>query len=167
MTWQGSSGAITDGTTILKAIAGKLPAAKVEYDKYANFKGADRSAVCVVAVGERPYAEGKGDSAELTLDAAEIGTLDRAREQFSRVVLVVVSGRTVMLGDMVGKSDAVVAAWLPGSEGEGVVDVLFGDVKPTGKLSFSWPASVSQLPLGRIISGEVNPMWSAGYGLTY
>lgn len=167
MTWQGSSGAITAGTSILAAIKEKNPDAEVVYSKDASFEGVDRNAACVVVLGEKPYAEGVGDSETLSLGALASETFARARAKFSRVTLVIVSGRPVVLDSGELKADAIVAAWLPGTEGAGVADVLFGDAKPAGKLSFAWPRSVSQLPLDRFISGAEKPLWPAGHGLSY
>jgi beta-glucosidase len=64
------------------------------------------------------------------------------------------------------QSDAFVAAWLPGTEGEGVADVLFGDYKPTGKLSHSWPRSMAQIPIN-VGDKNYDPLFKYGYGLTY
>jgi beta-glucosidase len=81
-------------------------------------------------------------------------------------VLVVVSGRPLILGDAVDMADAVVAAWLPGTEGQGVADVLFGDYKPTGKLPFSWPRSMEQIPIN-VGDTKYDPLFAYGFGLTY
>jgi len=72
----------------------------------------------------------------------------------------------MIINDALDQADAFIAAWLPGTEGQGVADVLFGDQKPTGKLSFSWPRSMSQLPLN-IDSRNYDPLFKYGYGLTY
>jgi beta-glucosidase len=82
------------------------------------------------------------------------------------VVLVVVSGRPLILGDVLEKADAVVAAWLPGSEGAGVADVLFGDYKPTGKLSMAWPRVMAQIP-SHPGDAKYDPLFPYGYGLSY
>ena len=79
------------------------------------------------------------------------------------VVTILFSGRPMILGDSLDKSDGFIAAWLPGTEGEGVTDVLFGDFKPTGKLSFAWPRSMDQYPH----SADTNPLFAFGYGLSY
>ena len=165
--WQGVAGSITEGTTILSGLKESLPGTEVVYSKDASFEGAKRDAVCVVVLGERPYAEGVGDSETLSLGVEAAETFARARAAFSRVVLVVVSGRPVVLDAKELSADAIVAAWLPGTEGSGVADVLTGSRKPTGRLSFAWPASVAQLPLGRIIDGSETPLWPVGYGLSY
>jgi beta-glucosidase len=82
-----------------------------------------------------PYAEGNGDRKNPVLDAKDQLTLRAAKAAGAKVVLVVVSGRPLLLGEFADSVDAIVAAWLPGTEGGGVADVLFGRVKPTGKLS--------------------------------
>ena len=96
-------------------------------------------------VGETPYAEFFGDREELTLDKEDQYAIAAVKKAGIPIVVVVVSGRPLILGDALTQSEAVVAAWLPGSEGLGVADVLFGDYKPTGKLPFSWPRSTAQL----------------------
>ena len=82
------------------------------------------------------------------------------------LVVVVVSGRPLILGGALDMADALVAAWLPGSEGAGVADVLFGDYKPTGKLSFSWPRSMAQIPIN-VGDAKYDPQFPFGFGLTY
>jgi beta-glucosidase len=82
------------------------------------------------------------------------------------VVAVFVAGRPLIIGDVLAKCDAFVAAWLPGTEGQGVADVLFGDYKPTGKLSFSWPRTNAQLPINAGDRGY-NPLFRYGFGLSY
>ena len=82
------------------------------------------------------------------------------------LVAVLLTGRPVILGEIPDQAQALVAAWLPGSEGQGVADVLFGDYHPTGKLSHSWPRSVSQLPLN-VGDKTYDPLFPFGYGLRY
>jgi beta-glucosidase len=72
----------------------------------------------------------------------------------------------MILDKVIGKADAFVAAWLPGTEGDGVADVLFGDYKPMGKLSFSWPRTMAQVTVHRGDAGY-DPLYPYGYGLTY
>jgi beta-glucosidase len=81
-------------------------------------------------------------------------------------VVVLVSGRPMILGRALSLADAFVAAWLPGTEGQGVTDVLFGDHAPTGKLSHSWPRSMQQIPVN-VGDGSYDPLFPYGYGLTY
>jgi beta-glucosidase len=74
----------------------------------------------------------------------------------------------MIIGDVLPQADAFVAAWLPGTEGQGAADVLFGDYKPTGKLSFSWPRSMDQLPLNmNLPAAKYDPLFKYGYGLSY
>ena len=82
------------------------------------------------------------------------------------VVVILLSGRPMILEDALVQADAFLATWLPRTEGEGVADVLFGDYKPTGKLSFSWPRSMAQI---RIHKGDpnYNLLFPYGFGLTY
>ncbi|HSW40614.1 MAG TPA: glycoside hydrolase family 3 C-terminal domain-containing protein, partial [Acidobacteriota bacterium] len=84
------------------------------------------------------------------------------------VVVLLISGRPMILGDVLTDADALAVAFLPGTEGQGVTDVLFGDYMPTGKLSFSWPRSMDQLPLNIHVPAEkYDPLFPYGYGLTY
>jgi len=80
--------------------------------------------------------------------------------------VILVSGRPMIVTDTIAKVDAFVAAWLPGTEGQGVADVLFGDYKPTGKLSFTWPRSIDQVPIN-VGDKTYDPLFAFGYGLTY
>jgi beta-glucosidase len=82
------------------------------------------------------------------------------------VVVILVSGRPMILDPIINDADVIIAAWLPGTEGQGVADVLFGDYHPSGKLSFSWPRTMAQVPIN---VGDVNydPLFPYGFGLTY
>jgi beta-glucosidase len=139
MTWQGKEGNITAGVTLRQALEQR--GKDIVYAADGKFTDADRNAVCIVVVSEKPYAEGVGDRHNLRLDDEEYEVFRRASSEFSRIVLVVLSGRPVELGAMNDTASAVVAAWLPGSEGgDGIADILFGDVKPSAKLPVVWPA---------------------------
>src|SRR5690606_2494562 len=106
--------------------------------------GAD---VAVAVIGEAPYAEGNGDRENLSLNPADIAAVKALKASGTPVVVVLLSGRPLILGEVLDWADAVVAAWLPGTEGAGVTDVLFGDHAPTGKLSHSWPRDMGQVPI--------------------
>jgi beta-glucosidase len=163
ITWQGMSGDITEGTTILEGI--RATGANVTYSRDGSgVSGAHDVAVAVV--GETPYAEGEGDRPSgLGLDAEDRATLDRLRAAGIPLVVVLVSGRPMDIADLLPGWDALVAAWLPGSEGQGVADVLFGDVAPTGKLPMTWMRSFSQQPIN---DGDgKQPLFPYGFGLTY
>ena len=162
--WQGESGEITPGTTILEGIQGTVSASTmVDYDPYGHF--ASPADVCVAVVGEEPYAEGQGDSASLSLPIGDIRMLRRLPDQCDRIVVVLISGRPLIVTDYLEEWDAFVAAWLPGTEGQGVADALFGDVAFTGKLPYTWPRSVDQLPLGALQESGAEPLFPFGYGL--
>ncbi len=166
ITWQGRSGDVTPGgTTILagvrKAVSGN---ADVTYSK--DGTGAAGADAGIVVVGETPYAEFSGDRTDLNLAPEDHAAIRNLKEAGIPVVVVVVSGRPMILGDALDSADAVVAAWLPGTEGAGVADVLFGDYKPSGKLSFSWPRTMSQVGVHAGDPGY-DPLFKIGYGLTY
>jgi beta-glucosidase len=166
--WQGQVGSITPGTTIKDALE-ETSGGRVQYNKFAKFdniKDASgnpaRADVGIVVIGERPYAEGEGDRADLSLTANEIDLITRMRENSSKLVVMIISGRPLVITEQLGLADAWVAAWLPGTEGQGIADVLFGDVPFTGKTAFSWPASMDQVPLG---AGSGEPLFPFGFGL--
>ena len=120
---------------------------------------------CLGVVGELPYAEGQGDSARLNLPVNELRTLDRLADRCDQLAVVLISGRPLMIADRLDKWDALVAAWLPGTEGRGVADVLFGSIPFTGKTPYSWPRRVEQLPLDlNELEGEA-VLFSFGHGL--
>jgi beta-glucosidase len=168
LTWQGKSGQIIrGGTTILGAVRKAVsPDTVVSLGNPDGTIPPGADAVLVV-IGERPYAEMKGDSKDLTLPADDLALVKRAREAGVPVATVVLSGRPVMIGPVLDSSDAVIAAWLPGSEGAGVADVLFGDVKPTGKLPHTWPRSIEQVPCNAGDEHADNALFPLGYGLSY
>ncbi|WP_322820148.1 glycoside hydrolase family 3 protein [Chloroflexus sp.] len=164
--WQGRTGPIIPGTTILEGIqAAVSPQTVVEYNQHGRFTGdpGAADAVCIAVVGELPYAEGRGDSASLSLPPAENRVLRRMEEACARLVVVLVAGRPLLVTDELPKWDALVMVWLPGSEGAGVADVLFGDQPFRGRLPVTWPRSLDQLPVG---SGDGPPLFPYGFGLT-
>ena len=164
--WQGKSGDVTTGgTTILQAVRNAVSRrTRVTFSK--DGSGARGADVGVVVVGETPYAEGVGDRPELSLDAGDAAAIDRMKEAGIPVVVVLISGRPLIINDALAKADAFVAAWLPGTEGQGVADVLFGDYRPTGKLSFTWPRTNEQIPIN---AGDrrYDPLFPYGFGLTF
>jgi len=171
--WQGIDGNGMPGTTILDGIRAAVgPGTRVEFNRQGKFgnrldaNGKQLVAdAAIVVLGEAPYAEGLGDSATLSLPESEV--LERVRRQARHTIVVVVSGRPLVLTAQLGQMDALVAAWLPGSEGAGIADVLFGDFPFTGKLPFSWPRAVDQLPFAPDNApGCAAPLFAFGYGLT-
>jgi beta-glucosidase len=152
--WQGKSGSVTPGgTTVLAAIRKAVSkGAVVSFSK--DGSGAAGATLGVVVIGEKPYAEGAGDRTELSLAAEDRAVVDSMKAAGIPLVVILFSGRPMMADDVMGKADAFIAAWLPGTEGDGIADVLFGDYKPTGKLSYTWPRA----------GGEPLPV---GFGLTF
>jgi beta-glucosidase len=163
--WQGKSDNVTTGgTTVLQAIKNAAHGTQVTFA--ANGKGAEGADVGVVVIGETPYAEMMGDQQDLALSAIDVAAVENMKASGIPVVVVLLSGRPMIVDKIIDKADALVAAWLPGTEGAGVADVLFGDYKPTGKLSFSWPRSMAQVGVHQ---GDANydPLFKYGYGLSY
>ena len=118
----------------------------------------------IVVVGEVPYAEEKGDSTNLTIIEPGPSTI-RNVCRVVRCVVVIISGRPVTIEPYLDKIDALVAAWLPGTEGQGVADVLFGQYGFTGKLPRTWFKSVDQLPMN-VGDPHYDPLFPFGFGLT-
>ena len=161
ISWQGEMGETTKGTTILDAIKSAVGAdTNVEYSKNGTGVNGD---VAVVVIGEKPYAEMQGDRADLNLDNDDLSVINRLKKKGMPVVVVLLSGRPMIVTKEVNNWDGFVAAWLPGTEGAGVADVLFGDYNPTGKLSYSWPKSMNQFP----IKTNDDHLYDYGYGLSY
>jgi beta-glucosidase len=182
ISWQGSSGSITTGTTILQGITNVKP-------PVATMADAD---VVVIVLSElisnsfvknaSTYAEFEGDVESIdTLNPADISLLAQARMSGKPVVAIIISGRPVLINSpahptTLANADAWIAAWLPGTEGEGVADVLFGDYPPTGKLSHSWPPDDTSANImcgtapggyaqkNCIAEGGYKPLFALGYG---
>ncbi len=167
ITWQGKSGpVISGGTTILAGLRQVAPHGTeiVHSPDGATLTGAD---AVIVVVGEPPYAEMKGDRSDLTLPADDTALIAKARQSGAPVITVLLSGRPLVLGPALDDSSAFVAAWLPGTEGAGVADVLFGRAKPTGKLPRTWPRSNDQLGVTKADPAAANAQFQFGYGLSY
>lgn len=160
--WQGSTSNIPGATSILtgaKEVAGEAVVTTV-----------NDAETIVYVVGETPYAEWNGDVRNF--DDLYVGNLNNHvsqvrtwQETGKKVVVVLISGRPLPFTDLIEASDAFVAAWLPGSEGAGVADVLFGDYAPTGKLPHTWPKSADQIPINDGDGKE--GLFPYGFGLTY
>jgi beta-glucosidase len=166
--WQGQSGEVTSGgTTILQAIR-KSVSAKTQVTYSLDGSGAAGAVLGIAVIGETPYAEGVGDRGDLSLAKQDIDAVANLKKAGIPVVVILISGRPMIIKDVLPQADAFMAAFLPGTEGLGLTDVLFGDYKPTGKLSFSWPKSVDQLPLNiNVPKAKYDPLFQFGYGLTY
>ncbi|MFJ4786960.1 glycoside hydrolase family 3 protein [Streptomyces sp. NPDC088794] len=164
ITWQGSSGTNTTGTTILQGM--KNAGGNVTYSKDASAATSGYD-VGVVVVGETPYAEGIGDVGngnDLALTPADQAAVDKVCAAMKCAVLIV-SGRPQLIGNQLGDIDALVASWLPGTEGDGVADVLYGKRAFTGQLPVTWPKSEAQLPIN-VGDTAYDPQYPYGWGLT-
>jgi beta-glucosidase len=166
--WQGKSGNIQPGTTILQGIKATVSAdSRVEYNLGGQFGGV--ADVGIAIVSEQPYAEGVGDRSDLSLSATDIQTISTLRAHSRKLVVIILSGRPLIITPQFQTADAWVAAWLPGTEGAGVADVLFGDYPFVGKLPYTWPRSNGQLPLNinnsANLTGCAAPLFLFGYGL--
>ena len=175
--WQGQAGDITDGTTILEGIREvSKPGSNVvhdaagRFDSFTNAQGGQLLADAAIAVvAERPYAEGVGDSADLALPPADLAMVQRMRASSRRLVVIVLAGRPVDISALLPLADALLVAWLPGSEGAGVADALFAKSPFTGALPYTWPRSVDQLPFDFAslpAEGPAAPLFPAGFGLS-
>ncbi|KAL6888554.1 hypothetical protein ACP4OV_009580 [Aristida adscensionis] len=169
ITWQGLTGNNnTVGTTILDGIKKTVsPGTNVVYSANpdAGFVKQNKGKFdyAIVVVGEPPYAETFGDNLNLTIPAPGPATIQNVCSSI-KCVVVLVSGRPLVVEPYLGAMDALVAAWLPGTEGQGVADVLFGDYGFTGKLSRTWFRSVEQLPMN-VGDKHYDPLFPFGFGL--
>ncbi|KAF1877685.1 hypothetical protein Lal_00040403 [Lupinus albus] len=166
--WQGLSGNnITSGTTILSAIKNSVDKdTEIVYKENPDLdyvKSNDFS-YAIVVVGEKPYAETNGDSLNLTISDPGPSTISNVCGGV-KCVVVLISGRPVVIQPYLDKIEGLVAAWLPGTEGQGVADVLFGDYGFSGKLPRTWFKSVDQLPMN-VGDLHYDPLFPFGFGLT-
>lgn len=165
--WQGQSGNITTGTTILTAIKNTVdPKTEVVYNESpgAEYVKSNKFSYAVVVVGELPYAEGNGDSLNLTLPDSGYNSIRNVCGGV-RCVVVLITGRPVVVQTYMAEIDALVAAWLPGTEGQGVADVLYGDHAFSGRLPRTWFKTVDQLPMN-VGDTRYDPLFPFGFGLT-
>jgi beta-glucosidase len=176
--WQGATGDIIPGTTILDGIREVAPGANVTFSEDASAP-MDAADVGIVVVGETPYSEGYGDiggpecgfctptqleEKSLSLQPGDQAVVDAVCGTIEKCVVLIVSGRPQVVTDQLDEMDALVASWLPGSEGAGVADVLFGRAGFTGRLSVTWPRSEDQVPIN-VGDADYNPLYPYGWGL--
>jgi beta-glucosidase len=176
--WQGISGDIIPGTTVLEGIMEVAPQATVTFSVDASAPTAGHD-VGVVVVGETPYAEGFGDiggpecgfcspeqfeEKSLSLQAVDRAVIDTVCSAIATCVVLVISGRPQVLTDQLDSIDALIASWLPGSEGAGVADVLFGERPFTGRLPMTWPRTEAQVPIN-VGDADYDPLFPYGWGL--
>lgn len=163
--WQGRRGHLVGATSIIDGITevtGQQPVHLVEPDDWNEI---GTIAVGIVVVGEDPYAEGVGDVDRPVLSEADREVISRMRSIADSVVVVVLAGRPLVMNDVLDSADAVIMAWLPGTEGGGLADVVFGVSPFTATLPVAWPASVDQLPIGPESPNDV-VRFPIGHGVT-
>jgi hypothetical protein len=132
----------------------------------ANGSTTENVDLAVVVVGETPYAEGAGDSSKPQLSAADLSVIANVQQLGIPYVILLISGRPLILDNVINDAGAFVACWLPGTEATGITDILFGDYDFTGKLSHTWPSTISQEPINW---GDATylPLFPYGFGLNY
>jgi beta-glucosidase len=157
---------VDGATSIIDGIRGVVGADNIIDAGVTGFN--HQADVAIIVVGETPYAEGFGDreANELVLSEEHIGLIKKYHDAGIKIVTVLISGRPLLVSEQIDQSAAFVAAWLPGSEGRGIAEVLFGDYNFTGKLGFSWPKNASQIPLN-IGDEKYDPLFEYGFGLSY
>jgi beta-glucosidase len=166
ISWQGGSGTTTLGTTLWQAIqqAGLSSSVKLNFvgtHARGNYKGD----VGIVAVGETPYVEDNGDSSTLALSSTDATEVSDVCSRVTRCIVLLFSGRPMIINSQLNQSSAFVAAWIGSTEGEGITDVLFGDDGFRGKLTYTWPKVVTQEPCNQN-NGCAGALFPYGYGIT-
>jgi len=158
--WQGKLGDITPGTTIWEGIQEQSSSTLYTEGMEGSFDGA------VIVIGEDPYTEMEGDSDQLYLSEKDKESIETVKAMDIPYTIVLITGRPLIINEALDNANSFVVAWLPGTEGNGVSDVLFGDVKPSAKLSFSWPKSMDNIPVN-FDQENYDPKFKIGYGLTF
>ncbi|WP_205325015.1 glycoside hydrolase family 3 protein [Glycomyces sp. YM15] len=164
--WQGAVETVTEGTSIRAGIEAVAPDASITYSETASEPIGDAD-VGIVVVAEDPYAEGIGDAGagehDMRVSDADAAAIDTVCAAVACVVIVV-SGRPIEITSHLAEVDALVAAWLPGSEGAGVADPLFGETPYGGRLPVTWPRSNDQEPMN-VGDAAYDPLYPFGFGL--
>lgn len=168
--WQGDSSNQIPGTTILQGIQADAGSSAVTYSEDASAP-IPSNAAGVVVVGETPYAEGVGDvggpgGQTMQISAADTAAIQKVCSEAASCTVLVVSGRPLIIPpDLLSQIDSLVASWLPGSEGAGVADDVFGLHAFTGKLPVTWPRTLAQEPIN-VGDANYDPLFPFGWGLT-
>jgi beta-glucosidase len=138
ISWEGSPGRPTDGRTILDGLRRVTGTEHVQYEPTGSFTDV-RSPFGVVSIHETPYVEGGGDRADLSVPEDQLAVVHRMRAMVDRLIVLVISGRPLLIEPVDELADAIVACWLPGSEADGIAELLLGDAPFTGRLPIDWP----------------------------
>ena len=160
--WQGGQGDITIGTTILDGIKESVSTeTKVIHSKDGTDLGNVSGDLAIVVIGEDPYTEFFGDKDNLDLLEEDIQTINNLKDKGYKVLVLLISGRPMNIADHLDNWDGFAAIWLPGTEGNGVSDILFGDFQSTGKLSYPWPLNAED----GANAPENDLLYNIGFGL--
>jgi beta-glucosidase len=170
--WQGIDGNWLSGATSILSGIRELAGddALVEFEEYAYFStDTPKADIGIAVVGELPYAEGWGDNPDPSLSEEDLDTIKNLQATSRSVVVVLVTGRPLIITDEIDDWDAVVVAWLPGSEGAGVADVLFGKKRFTGTLPLPWPSHIGQTPIATtgVTKDGSSTLFPRYFGLQY
>jgi beta-glucosidase len=157
--WQGDTGPITSGTTLLDGLRADNRW-DIRFDRDGAFSDQATAPIGFVCIAEKPYAEGVGDTAHPTASDEDRATFARMRARSERLVLIIYSGRPLVIPDLIDQADAVIAAWLPGSEGAALADVLAGTRPFEGRTPQPWPRSLAGLE-----DPDTDPLFPTGHGL--
>ncbi len=167
--WQGIDGNELPGaTSILTGIRKAAGNTEIQFDENANFSSSSPKAdIGIAVVGENPYAEGVGDNDNPSLSEEDLLIIEKLKSASEKVVVILITGRPLIITDEINNWNAAVVAWLPGSEGGGVADVLFGHKPFTAKLPLPWPAHLEQLPIAQGRTADnTPPLFPRYFGLT-
>ena len=160
--WQGGQGDITIGTTILDGIKKSVSnQTNVIYSKDGSDLGYGNGDLVIVVIGEDPYTEFFGDKDNLDLLKEDIETINNLKNKGYKVLVLLISGRPMNIAEHIDNWDGFAAVWLPGTEGDGISDILFGDFQSTGKLSYPWPVNAED----GANAPEIDLLYSIGFGL--
>ena len=160
--WQGGQGDITIGTTILDGIKKSVSAeTNVIYSEDGQDLNDVDGELAIVVIGEDPYTEFFGDKDNLDLLNDDINTINNLKNKGYKVMVLLISGRPMNIAEHIDDWDGFAAIWLPGSEGDGVSDILFGDFQSTGKLSYPWPIKAEH----GANADDKDLLFNFGYGL--
>lgn len=164
ISWQGSNGDITEGTNILEGIQSLAGSSEIVYSE--NGDTSDSFETAVVVIGENPYAEGAGDRTSLNIESNQLELVKKLKESGLKVITILVSGRPMIISEVLPYTDAFIAVWLPGTEGDGIAEVLFGDFEPKGLSSHTWPREMNQIPIN-YGDENYNPLFAYKHGITH
>ncbi|MEK7603293.1 MAG: glycoside hydrolase family 3 protein [Patescibacteria group bacterium] len=167
--WQGVDGNwIPNGTSILQGFKNVIKdTSSISYQLDGNFERHNKIAeVGIAVISEKPYAEGWGDNPYPTIDPKDLKAIANIKKFSKKTMVIILSGRPLFLPSDYKTWDSILAAWLPGSEGAGIAEVVFGVYPTSGKLPITWPANIEQLPINLDTTfNNSEPLFERNFGL--